>query len=62
MAHTVLFGVRHLYSHCSQARGRPAATGAPVREALHRKAEEFGARLGERGGSDLFDLLEQHGR
>jgi len=38
-----------------------AATGAPVREVLHRKAEEFGTRLGERGGSDLLDLLEQHG-
>lgn len=37
-----------------------AATGAPVQEVLHRKAEELGALLGGPGGS-LFDLLERYG-
>ncbi|MES5823324.1 helix-turn-helix domain-containing protein [Streptomyces sp. RG80] len=38
-----------------------AATGAPVREVLHRKAEELGEQLGEPGGGGLFDLLERYG-
>jgi predicted ArsR family transcriptional regulator len=37
------------------------ATGEPVRQVLHRKAEELGARLGEENGTDVFDLLERHG-
>ncbi|MDX3866467.1 helix-turn-helix transcriptional regulator [Streptomyces scabiei] len=46
----------------AQAVEESAATGAPVREVLHRgKAEEFGAQLGEPDGTDLFGLLERYG-
>ncbi len=38
-----------------------AATGAPVQEVLHRKAEELGAQLGEPGDASLFELLERYG-
>jgi predicted ArsR family transcriptional regulator len=38
-----------------------AATGAPVQEVLHHKAEELGRLLGEPGGASLFDLLERYG-
>jgi predicted ArsR family transcriptional regulator len=37
------------------------ATGAPVQEVLHRRAEELGTLLGEPGSGSLFDLLERYG-
>ncbi|WP_405477922.1 helix-turn-helix transcriptional regulator [Streptomyces canus] len=37
------------------------ATGAPVQEVLHRRAEELGTLLGGPGSGSLFDLLEQYG-
>lgn len=37
------------------------ATGEPVQEVLHRKAEELGTLLGEPDGGSLCDLLERHG-
>lgn len=37
------------------------ATGAPVQEVLHRRAEELGRLLGEPGSPGLLDLLERHG-
>ena len=37
------------------------ATGAPVQEVLHRRAEELGTLLGGPGGGSLLDLLEQYG-
>ncbi|WP_053849379.1 metalloregulator ArsR/SmtB family transcription factor [Streptomyces sp. NRRL B-24085] len=45
----------------AQAVEESAATGAPVRDVLHRKAEELGARLEEPGGASLFELLERYG-
>nr|WP_251063326.1 MULTISPECIES: helix-turn-helix domain-containing protein [unclassified Streptomyces] len=53
----------------AQAVEESAATGAPVRDVLHRKAEELGSQLGsQRGGqrsapgdAGLVDLLERHG-
>lgn len=45
----------------AQAVEESAATGTPVQEALHRKAEELGEQLGEPDGTDLFDLLERYG-
>ncbi|MEU0031878.1 helix-turn-helix domain-containing protein [Streptomyces sp. NPDC006335] len=45
----------------AQAVEESAATGAPVREVLHRKAEELGTRLEEPGSVSLFDLLERYG-
>lgn len=38
-----------------------AATGAPVREVLHRRAEELGRLLGEPSRAGLVDLLERYG-
>ncbi|MEH0639372.1 MULTISPECIES: helix-turn-helix domain-containing protein [Streptomyces] len=38
-----------------------AATGEPVREVLHRKADELGTQLGEPAGGSLLDLLERYG-
>lgn len=38
-----------------------SATGAPVQEVLHRKAEELGTLLGGPGSGSLFDLLERYG-
>ncbi|WP_371674679.1 helix-turn-helix domain-containing protein [Streptomyces sp. NBC_00289] len=37
------------------------ATGEPVRDVLHRKAEELGTLLGEAGNGSPFDLLERYG-
>ncbi|MEU9919626.1 helix-turn-helix domain-containing protein [Streptomyces sp. NPDC051001] len=37
------------------------ATGAPVQEVLHRRAEELGRLLGEPGSPALLDLLERYG-
>ncbi|MER6186142.1 helix-turn-helix domain-containing protein [Streptomyces sp. NPDC001652] len=37
------------------------ATGAPVQEVLHRRAEELGRLLGEPGSPGLLDLLERYG-
>ncbi|MFD5270913.1 helix-turn-helix transcriptional regulator [Streptomyces sp. NPDC058335] len=38
-----------------------AATGEPVQQVLHRKAEELGTQLGGQDSADLFDLLERYG-
>ncbi|MEV7075717.1 helix-turn-helix domain-containing protein [Streptomyces sp. NPDC093990] len=45
----------------AQAVEESAATGAPVQDVLHRKAEELGARLEEPGGASLLELLERYG-
>ncbi|SDD31016.1 Predicted transcriptional regulator, ArsR family [Streptomyces prasinopilosus] len=45
----------------AQAVEESDATGEPVREVLHRKAEELGAQLAEQDGTDVFGLLERHG-
>ena len=45
----------------AQAVEESDATGEPVREVLHRKAEELGSQLGGQGGTDLVELLERHG-
>ncbi|WP_406865548.1 helix-turn-helix transcriptional regulator [Streptomyces solicamelliae] len=45
----------------AQAVEESDATGEPVRTVLHRKAEEFGTRLGEQGRTDIFELLERFG-
>ncbi|MEU6881541.1 helix-turn-helix domain-containing protein [Streptomyces sp. NPDC046712] len=45
----------------AQAVEESDATGEPVREALHRKAEELGRQLGEQDETNVFDLLERHG-
>lgn len=37
------------------------ATGAPVQEVLHRRAEELGRLLGEPGSPGPLDLLERYG-
>ncbi|MFJ1969126.1 helix-turn-helix transcriptional regulator [Streptomyces sp. NPDC087903] len=37
------------------------ATGEPVQDVLHRKAEELGTLLGEAGSGSPFDLLERYG-
>ncbi|MXM65252.1 helix-turn-helix domain-containing protein [Streptomyces sp. HUCO-GS316] len=37
------------------------ATGAPVRDVLHRTAEELGTRLGGRRDANLFGVLELYG-
>ncbi|MFD7974274.1 helix-turn-helix transcriptional regulator [Streptomyces sp. NPDC059071] len=44
----------------AQAVEESDATGEPVRQVLHRKAEEYGAQLGEHR-TDVFDLLERYG-
>ncbi|MDQ0905324.1 putative ArsR family transcriptional regulator [Streptomyces canus] len=38
-----------------------AATGAPVQDVLHRRAEELGTLLGGPDSGSLFDLLERYG-
>ncbi|GHG88246.1 ArsR family transcriptional regulator [Streptomyces lanatus] len=45
----------------AQAVEESAATGEPVRDVLHRKAEELGSQLGGQGDAVLIDLLERHG-
>lgn len=45
----------------AQAVEESAATGAPVQEVLHRRAEELGTLLGGPSSGSLFDLLEQYG-
>lgn len=45
----------------AQAVEESDATGEPVREVLHRKAEELGSQLGGQDGADLVELLERHG-
>ncbi|WP_106975227.1 helix-turn-helix transcriptional regulator [Streptomyces katrae] len=45
----------------AQAVEESDATGEPVREVLHRKAEELGTQLGEQNESGVFDLLERYG-
>ncbi|MFD9301938.1 helix-turn-helix transcriptional regulator [Streptomyces sp. NPDC060048] len=45
----------------AQAVEESDATGGPVREVLHRKAGELGARLGAQDGTNAFDLLERYG-
>jgi predicted ArsR family transcriptional regulator len=45
----------------AQAVEESDATGEPVRDVLHRKAEELGSQLGGRDGTGLVELLERHG-
>ncbi|MEH0421161.1 helix-turn-helix domain-containing protein [Streptomyces sp. B21-083] len=45
----------------AQAVEEADATGEPVRDVLHRKAEELGTQLGGQDSACLFDLLERHG-
>ncbi|MFF3335221.1 helix-turn-helix transcriptional regulator [Streptomyces sp. NPDC002888] len=45
----------------AQAVEESAATGEPVRDVLHRRAEELGTRLGGQDDAGVFDLLERHG-
>ncbi len=45
----------------AQAVEESDATGEPVREVLHRKAEELGMQLGEQNQTDVYDLLERYG-
>src|SRR4051794_31092380 len=45
----------------AQAVEESDATGEPVREVLHRKAEELGTHLGEQNKTEVFDLLERYG-
>ncbi|MGI5379192.1 helix-turn-helix transcriptional regulator [Streptomyces sp. CA-251387] len=45
----------------AQAVEESDATGEPVRDVLHRKAEELGSQLGGTGDAALIDLLEQQG-
>ncbi|MEV5342521.1 helix-turn-helix domain-containing protein [Streptomyces sp. NPDC052676] len=45
----------------AQAVEESDATGEPVRQVLHRRAEELGARLGEETETNVLDLLERHG-
>ncbi|MFC5213292.1 helix-turn-helix transcriptional regulator [Streptomyces coerulescens] len=45
----------------AQAVEESSATGEPVRDVLHRKAEELGSHLGGQGDAVLVDLLERHG-
>ncbi|MER6110965.1 helix-turn-helix transcriptional regulator [Streptomyces hirsutus] len=45
----------------AQAVEESDATGEPVREVLHRKAEELGTQLGEQNKTNVFDLLERYG-
>lgn len=45
----------------AQAVEESDTTGEPVRDLLHRRAEELGARLGDQAGVGLVDLLERYG-
>lgn len=45
----------------AQAVEESEATDEPVRDVLHRKAEELGTQLGEQDSTGLFDLLERYG-
>ncbi|MFF9864667.1 helix-turn-helix transcriptional regulator [Streptomyces sp. NPDC013953] len=45
----------------AQAVEESGATGEPVREVLHRKAEELGKQLGEQNRTEVVDLLERYG-
>ncbi|MFI8304710.1 helix-turn-helix transcriptional regulator [Streptomyces sp. NPDC085927] len=45
----------------AQAVEESDATGEPVREVLHRKAEELGTQLDEQNKTNVFDLLERYG-
>ncbi|MFI2433612.1 helix-turn-helix transcriptional regulator [Streptomyces sp. NPDC018693] len=45
----------------AQAVEESDATGEPVREVLHRKADELGTQLGEQNRTNVFDLLEKYG-
>lgn len=45
----------------AQAVEESDATGEPVRDLLHRRAEELGARLGDQDAADVVDLLERYG-
>lgn len=46
----------------AQAVEESEATGEPVRDLLHRKAEECGTQLGgQSGGADIIDLLDRYG-
>ncbi|MFC9292524.1 helix-turn-helix transcriptional regulator [Streptomyces sp. NPDC057011] len=45
----------------AQAVEEADASGEPVREVLHRKAEELGRQLGEQNRTGLVDLLERYG-
>ncbi|WP_307680347.1 metalloregulator ArsR/SmtB family transcription factor [Streptomyces sp. V4I2] len=45
----------------AQAVEESGATGEPVTEVLHRKAEELGTHLGGQNSARLFDLLERYG-
>ncbi|MFI7412113.1 helix-turn-helix transcriptional regulator [Streptomyces sp. NPDC049627] len=45
----------------AQAVEESEATGEPVRDVLHRKAEELGSQLGGTADAALLDLLERHG-
>lgn len=45
----------------AQAVEESDATGEPVRQVLHRKAEELGTQLGEQNTTNVFDLLERYG-
>ncbi|MFD4142836.1 helix-turn-helix transcriptional regulator [Streptomyces sp. NPDC058572] len=45
----------------AQAVEESGATGAPVQEVLHRKAEELGTQLGGQDSPSLVDVLERYG-
>ncbi|MFE5483852.1 helix-turn-helix transcriptional regulator [Streptomyces sp. NPDC056527] len=45
----------------AQAVEESDATGEPVRQVLHRKAEELGTQLGEQSKTDVFELLDRYG-
>ncbi|MFJ4776522.1 helix-turn-helix transcriptional regulator [Streptomyces sp. NPDC088762] len=45
----------------AQAVEESDATGEPVRQVLHRKAEELGTQLGEQNGTNVCELLERYG-
>ncbi|MGP3925526.1 helix-turn-helix transcriptional regulator [Streptomyces sp. 8N616] len=45
----------------AQAVEESDATGEPVRDVLHRKAEELGTQLGGQESAGAFDLLERYG-
>ncbi|KOG37089.1 transcriptional regulator [Streptomyces resistomycificus] len=45
----------------AQAVEESGATGEPVQQVLHRKAEELGTQLGDMDGAGLLDLLERYG-
>jgi predicted ArsR family transcriptional regulator len=45
----------------AQAVEEADATGEPVRDLLHRRAEELGTELGSQGDADVVELLERYG-